>query len=328
MHYPKPFFRKSRRLWYVQIGGRQHNLGPDRAKAFEAYHDLMREPAAVPVDPRSVAALIDAFTDWVEKNRSAETYDWYQSRLKSFIARYPGLLIAEFKPFHVQQWIDNLKLSFGSKHNYARSIMRCMNWCEEQGLIEKNPIRHFKKPRAGKREQIISDEEYAAILGVIKRPYWHDLIKFAWSTGARAAEILALEKRHVDLANHRIVMPVSEEKMRRAPRIIYLSPAAEEIVLRLMTKYPTGKLFRNFDGVAWETAAVNCAFVRIKKKLKVKYCLTSFRHTWCHRMLKAGVDALTVSVLMGHSDPSMVARVYSHLAHAPDYLLESIKKVG
>lgn len=27
-HYPEPFFRKSRGLWYVQLEGTQHNLGP------------------------------------------------------------------------------------------------------------------------------------------------------------------------------------------------------------------------------------------------------------------------------------------------------------
>jgi hypothetical protein len=34
--YPKPFFRKSRQLWYVQLAGRQVNLGPDRDAAFAA----------------------------------------------------------------------------------------------------------------------------------------------------------------------------------------------------------------------------------------------------------------------------------------------------
>ena len=28
-HYPKPFSRKPRCRWYVEIGGRQINLGPD-----------------------------------------------------------------------------------------------------------------------------------------------------------------------------------------------------------------------------------------------------------------------------------------------------------
>lgn len=28
-HFPKPFFRQNRGLWYVQVRGKQHNLGPE-----------------------------------------------------------------------------------------------------------------------------------------------------------------------------------------------------------------------------------------------------------------------------------------------------------
>ena len=43
-HYPKPFFRPGRRLWYVQIQGKQINLGPDEAEALRRYHELMATP--------------------------------------------------------------------------------------------------------------------------------------------------------------------------------------------------------------------------------------------------------------------------------------------
>ncbi len=33
-HFPKPFYRSTRRLWYVQLAGKQINLGPDREAAF------------------------------------------------------------------------------------------------------------------------------------------------------------------------------------------------------------------------------------------------------------------------------------------------------
>ena len=39
--FPKPFFRQSRGLWYVQVGGKQINLGHDRDAAFRQYHALM-----------------------------------------------------------------------------------------------------------------------------------------------------------------------------------------------------------------------------------------------------------------------------------------------
>lgn len=43
-HYPKPFFKKARRLWYVEINRKQINLGPDREAAFQQYHQLMARP--------------------------------------------------------------------------------------------------------------------------------------------------------------------------------------------------------------------------------------------------------------------------------------------
>src|SRR5262249_10090619 len=50
-----------------------------------------------------------------------------------------------------------------------------------------------------------------------------------------------------------------------------------------------------------------------------KYCLYLFRHSWGTRALQRGVDPLTVAILMGHADPSMLAKVYQHLAHDPDF---------
>src|SRR5271170_2553776 len=44
-HFPKPFFRPARALWYVQIDGKQINLGSDKAAAFKAYHGLMQQRA-------------------------------------------------------------------------------------------------------------------------------------------------------------------------------------------------------------------------------------------------------------------------------------------
>ena len=45
--FPKPFFRDDRGLWYVQIEGKQHNLGRDKGEAFRRYHLLMQAPKPV-----------------------------------------------------------------------------------------------------------------------------------------------------------------------------------------------------------------------------------------------------------------------------------------
>ena len=387
---PKPWYWQERKGWYATIRGERKNLGPGKKEAYQEFHRLMGEPPDETPHRKEgvlVVAIIDQFLDSLQKSGAAEdTYTWYQTRLQLFARRNPALDVADLKPFHVQQWIDSIRRSPGTKRNYARSIMRCMKWAEEQGLIEHSPIAHFKKPKGGVRQTIIAPEEYQEILTRIRNEAFRDLCMFAWETGARAAECLAIEKRHVDLASHRIVFPVDEEKMQRAPRIIYLTDTAEQMVRRLILRHPNGPIFRNCDGRPYTTDAVNCAFValqrraglkpmkeegftltedEIKKKIatlkpdrqyksrrirksaaelreeairKLRYaaarlrakklCLTVFRHSFCHRLLKSSVDALTVSVLMGHADPTMIAKVYSHLSHAPEYLRDALRKSG
>ncbi len=41
MRTPKPWFRKQNQTWYIQIDGKQHRLGKDRAEAFAKFHQLM-----------------------------------------------------------------------------------------------------------------------------------------------------------------------------------------------------------------------------------------------------------------------------------------------
>ncbi len=52
-----------------------------------------------------------------------------------------------------------------------------------------------------------------------------------------------------------------------------------------------------------------------------RYSLYALRHSWATKALKSGLDGLTVAILMGHSDPSTLARVYQHLSHDPQHLL-------
>ncbi|MCB0337346.1 MAG: tyrosine-type recombinase/integrase, partial [Bdellovibrionales bacterium] len=57
-----------------------------------------------------------------------------------------------------------------------------------------------------------------------------------------------------------------------------------------------------------------------------RYCLYALRHSWATNALKAGVDALTVAILMGHRDPSMLARTYQHLGHSPEHMFQQAQK--
>ncbi|MGD9854063.1 MAG: tyrosine-type recombinase/integrase [Planctomycetaceae bacterium] len=70
------------------------------------------------------------------------------------------------------------------------------------------------------------------------------------------------------------------------------------------------------------------ALSRRAHQLVPRYSLHALRHAWATRALQSGLDGLTVAILMGHSDPSTLARVYQHLAHHPDHLLVQARRAA
>ncbi|HEX4608637.1 MAG TPA: hypothetical protein VH092_10575 [Urbifossiella sp.] len=78
-HFPKPFFRPKKNRWYVQLDGKQVNLGPDEAAAVRRYNEVMAErgkPAPVVVattsDP-ALSAVLDEFLTWCLRHRERRT---------------------------------------------------------------------------------------------------------------------------------------------------------------------------------------------------------------------------------------------------------------
>jgi integrase len=266
-HFPKPFFRAPRGLWYVEIDRRQVNLGPDRDEAFRRYHDLMARGRDQPEPPTddAVALLLDAFLDWCQKHRAARTYDWYRDYLQSFANSIPrNLSVERLKPIHVQQWVDS-QAGWGSgKRGAITAVQRAFNWAAKMGLIETSPVRHVEKPRAGRREVVITPGEFAWILGRVGDEEFRDLLVVCWETGCRPQEILTVEARHVDLGGGRWVFPPDEAKGKKAHRVVYLTEQALEITQGLMARHPEGPLFRNTNGRPWHPYALNCRFGRLR----------------------------------------------------------------
>src|SRR4051812_25552821 len=97
MKFPKPFFRKAKQAWYLQLGGRQISLGKDRAEAFRRYQEILlheRGQVAAPQTALTVAQVCDLFLDWSQKHNDPQTYHWYKDYLQSFCDLYGTLRAA------------------------------------------------------------------------------------------------------------------------------------------------------------------------------------------------------------------------------------------
>ncbi len=386
MKFSKPWCRTSRRAWFVTLDGRQLKLGKTKQEALARYHEMMAAPKKRTVNSDSLLGIIDAFLEWVEQNRSPDTYEWYRYRLQRFAVRCPDLRVMELHPYHVETWASEYQFSVTSRRNYLRSVKRCLKWAKKQGYIDRNPIEELEVPSAEHREVAISQAEFDGLLSCVRNQALADLILVTWETGCRPQESLRVEARHVDLRHHRWVFQKSESKTKQITRVVYLTDTALAITQRLMLAYPDGRLFRNSSGRPWTTDAVNCGFDAIQRRMGIaemqrrreaisaevisqlvptlsstksiqgqvvsksaaelsceakrkltsqraaalapRYSLYALRHSWATNALKKGIDPLTVAILMGHKDPSMLSRVYQHLSLNPQHMLEQAKKAA
>lgn len=330
---PKPWYWKQRRVWCAYINGKKVVLGHDRTEAHRKFHELMAaEPAHVASD--SVAAIIDTFLDHIKDGgeASAETARWYERHLQSFweylkANGHRSLTVGQFKPHHVQSWLDSHRdWSGATKNGGARAVKRAFRWAETQEYIARSPLARWRAPKASIRDTYVSEADHLAILALVTDEPFRDLLTVAWETGARPQELVRIEARHVDVAYQRVVFTLSEGKKERR-RVIYLPDKSFAIVKRQMEAYPEGPILRNTRGQPWTPYSINCRFIRIEKKLGRKFCLTEYRHGFGTRSWEK-IGEATTAELMGHADLSMLKRVYGKVAQNPAFMLAKAKQAN
>src|SRR6185295_8288472 len=83
-----------------------------------------------------------------------------------------------------------------------------------------------------------------------------------------------------------------------------------------MAKHQTGPLFPNSRGKQFLCNAWRCRFRRLRQRFPSLRGVVAYscRHTYATNSLVNGVGIAQVAELMGHTDATMVARVYGHLA--------------
>jgi integrase len=213
MKLPKPFFRKSKQAWYVQLGPRQLSLGKDRELAFRRYQQLLlheRGQAAGPALPAdlTVAQLCEFFLDWSQRHNGADTYCWYQRYLQGFCDRCGGLRAAEVKPFHVTRWLDGHQgWGDGSRRAAVTAVKRAFNWAEAEGLLPANPVKRVPKPPARSRDRALTAAERREVLAAIKDQHFRDFVVALQETGCRPSEAARVEAANVDLERGLWVLP-------------------------------------------------------------------------------------------------------------------------
>lgn len=331
---PKPWYRAERDSWFAQVQGKQVLLARGKGSKKEADLALHRLLAEVPktetVVPEivSVRAVLYAFLNDAVANLKPLTIEFYQRHLKAFGLVHGDTLVSELKPHHVTDWLNNSEWGPTTRHGAATSVKRAFNWARKQGIIPANPIEHLEKPVPNQRVSIPEPETVALLRSEIQDEPFRDLLAVIYYTGCRLGEACNVTASQVDVQRSMWVLPSKTGRKTKKPRVVVLVPEALAICKRRIREHKTGPIFRNLKGTPWTRHAVAWRIKRIRDRLGLSADMTThaLRHLFATDALDKDIPIATVSELLGHSDTTMVSRVYSHLGDRKQHLKDSLSK--
>jgi integrase len=278
--------------------------------------------------------LADYLEKWVERQRQhlkASTWDDYRKIVfNTLIPALGKVFLADLKRADIRDWCETQHVTNKRLANVQSVLRTALQDALNDELVAANSLHDWKFARkeAAKDEDDVDPftmDEQAAILDACRDPQHKNLFQFAFWTGMRTSELVALEWGDIDWRRDivrvsRAKTQAAEEpegtKTRRGTRDVkLLGPALEALQAQKQHSYLVGKdVFLNPRTMqAWTgdqpirhgawTPALRKAGVRYRRQYQT-------RHTYASMMLTAGESPVWLAQQMGHSDMTMIARTY------------------
>lgn len=222
-------------------------------------------------------------------------------------------------------------LSAGTVRRIHTMLHRAMADAVRAHIIPRNPTEGLTLPKAdGTAKRVFTDRELDKFMEAIKTdPIWHDFFYTELTTGLRRGEICGLQWQDFDAEAgtlqvsrtlHRKAgggFETGETKTGRGRRKILL-PDSTANLLRERQKTATGKWIFPNPFKPEQPISPNAAYRRLKALLREAGIVENIpfhglRHTFATHALASGVDAKTLSGILGHTDAAFTLNTYTHV---------------
>ncbi len=269
----------------------------------------------------------EALKRWLQRNQAKlqkSTLQDYSSIIyHHLIPTFGDLPIAELTASKVKEWLSELNCSNKRKSNILIPLRQMFDELYHDETIDKNPLQRVKNlPNKTREPEPFTQEEIIKILNELTGQA-KNLIQFAFYSGLRSSEMIALRWQDIDFENNRIFVrhayvrgQLKDTKTRSGKREVILQPQSKEALLhqQTFTKQTNKTVFHDpYTNQPWtnDQPIRKKVWIPALKRANVKYRNPyQTRHTFASMLLSRGENPLWVASQMGHEDWSMIIKVY------------------
>ena len=298
----------------------------------------------------------DYMKQWLEKMRlqiRPTTYSGYEDNIYGVIIPYfkpMKLKLTEVTPKHIQDFYtkQRQRVKGSTVKSYHANIHKAFKDARKLQLIDSNPMECVDPPKKEPYHgQTYTVEEAQKILVLVSDTIFEIPITMMLFYGLRREKAIGLKWHNIDFENNTFLIAhtVTETSLDGHLQVIkedltknsssyrslpLVAPVKKLLLEKKQSIQEFRKLFRrsycrkdsdyvcvNEMGELIKPRTLSDNFKRIIRQNKIRNLrLYDCRHTAASIMLKNGVNMKQIQMILGHSDYSTTANIYSHLDYS------------
>jgi integrase len=324
-------------------------FGKTQKELMQKLHCAMDEYSGVDITENGSMTLNEWMKRWIDEyaipTLRSSTIEGHRSSIKNHISPALGEKQIRFITKNdIQKFYNSLrhKKARGRYYEYERTLSdstirgihmllhEIMDFAVRVRLISKNPTNGAVIPKCNyPPKKILNEEQLNRFMDAIKsEPLWYDFFYTEITTGLRKGEICGLKWIDFNEQTGRLKirrtihtgsngkLEIGETKTEKGMREILLPPSTYHLLKERKKSAITEWIFPGLL-MPENPTAPNSAYQKLKAILKnaglpdIRF--HDLRHTFATHALKSGVDAKTLSGILGHTNASFTLDTYTHV---------------
>lgn len=316
---------------------RKNVYAKTRTDCVKAMNKIAAQPAATAnPEKNTVSDLLDLWLGSLAADGSLRpsSLAYYTSAAKNVRKFLGRIRLSKLNPIGIQEALKHITAA-ATRAAAHTTIKVALKYAVSVGLLSSVPMTNVKRPRVERKEKIRiwSQDEARKVLAAAAETDWSAVYALGLGAGLRRGEIFALRWRDVDLdgGSVRVERSLSEvagkftielPKTKSSARTVAVHPFVIDALRGRMPENadPEALIFESREGKPGQPRFVRRSnFDRrvhrqIVEAAGVPYrTMHELRHSHASMLLSAGQSLTIVAERLGHADPAVTLRVYSHL---------------